>query len=82
MGDAFAKPICRALDEHPGRWRLSTLLAFVSSGVMWSEETKRGLLRHHPNLMLIDAFSSSEALGMGTSVSSGDRGRAHRPLHA
>ena len=71
VGDAFAKPILRALDEHPGRWRLSTLLAFVSSGVMWSEETKRGLLHHHPNLMLIDAFSSSEALGMGTSVSSG-----------
>jgi len=71
VGDAFAKPILAALDEHPGRWRLSTLLAFVSSGVMWSEETKRGLLAHHPTLMLIDAFSSSEALGMGTSVSSG-----------
>jgi 3-oxocholest-4-en-26-oate---CoA ligase len=71
VGDAFAKPILRALDDHPGRWRLSTLLAFVSSGVMWSEETKRGLLRHHPNLILIDAFSSSEAIGMGTSMSSG-----------
>jgi acyl-CoA synthetase (AMP-forming)/AMP-acid ligase II len=71
VGDSFAKPILRALDEHPGRWRLSTLLAFVSSGVMWSEETKEGLLHHHPNLMLIDAFSSSEAIGMGTSVSSG-----------
>jgi len=71
VGDAFAKPILAALDEHPGRWRLSTLLAFVSSGVMWSEETKRGLLTHHPTLMLIDAFSSSEALGMGSSVSSG-----------
>jgi 3-oxocholest-4-en-26-oate---CoA ligase len=71
VGDAFAKPILSTLDEHPGRWRLSTLLAFVSSGVMWSEETKRGLLAHHPTLMLIDAFSSSEALGMGTSVSSG-----------
>ena len=56
----------RALEDHPGRWRLTTLLAFVSSGVMWSEETKRGLLHHHPGLMLIDAFSSSEAIGMGT----------------
>jgi fatty-acyl-CoA synthase len=71
VGDAFAKPILRVLDEHPGRWRLSTLLAFVSSGVMWSEETKKGLLHHHPSMMLIDAFSSSEALGMGSSVSSG-----------
>ena len=48
VGDAFAKPILRTLQEHPGRWRLSTLLAIVSSGVMWSEETKRGLLHHHP----------------------------------
>ena len=29
---------------------------------------KQGLLRHHPNMMLIDAFSSSEALGMGQST--------------
>jgi len=71
VGDAFAKPILGALDEHPKRWRLSTLIAFVSSGVMWSEETKRGLLAHHPTMMLIDAFSSSEAIGIGSSVSSG-----------
>jgi acyl-CoA synthetase (AMP-forming)/AMP-acid ligase II len=71
VGDAFAKPILRALDAEPDRWRLSTLLAIISSGVMWSEETKRGLLGHRPSLMLIDAFSSSEALGMGTSVSTG-----------
>ncbi len=37
---------------------------------MWSEETKQGLLRHHPGMLLVDAFSSSEALGMGSSVSS------------
>jgi 3-oxocholest-4-en-26-oate---CoA ligase len=71
VGDAFAKPILAALDEHPGRWKLSTLLAMISSGVMFSEETKRGLLRHRPTMMLIDAFSSSEAIGMGASVSTG-----------
>jgi acyl-CoA synthetase (AMP-forming)/AMP-acid ligase II len=71
VGDAFAKPLLAALDEHPDRWRLSTLLAFVSSGVMWSEETKRGMLRHRPTMLLVDAFSSSEAIGMGSSVSSG-----------
>ncbi|MDA8071878.1 MAG: AMP-binding protein [Actinomycetota bacterium] len=71
VGDAFAKPILAALDEHPGRWRLSTLVGMISSGVMWSEETKRGLLAHHESMMLIDAFSSSEALGMGVSRSTG-----------
>ncbi|MHB8439512.1 MAG: acyl-CoA synthetase [Acidimicrobiales bacterium] len=71
VGDAFAKPILRALDENPDRFTLSTLIAIISSGVMWSEETKKALLAHHPTMMLIDAFSSSEALGMGTSVSTG-----------
>ncbi|WP_420453396.1 acyl-CoA synthetase [Ilumatobacter sp.] len=71
VGDAFGKPILRALDAEPGRWDLSSLVAIVSSGVMWSKETKQGLLRHHPEMMLLDAFSSSEALGMGMSVSGG-----------
>ncbi len=50
VGDAFAKPILEALDARARRWHLSTLLGIVSSGVMWSEETKRGLLRHKPTL--------------------------------
>ena len=69
VGDAFGKPILRALDENPGRWDLTSLVGIVSSGVMWSRETKEGLLRHHPNMVLMDAFSSSEALGMGSSIS-------------
>jgi fatty-acyl-CoA synthase len=72
VGDAFAKPILRALDADPGRWDLSSLLGITSSGVMWSEETKAGLLRHHPSMLLLDAFSSSEALGMGVSISGGE----------
>jgi fatty-acyl-CoA synthase len=71
VGDAFAKPLLATLDAHPGRWDLSSLVGIVSSGVMWSEESKQGLLRHHPGMLLVDAFSSSEAIGMGTSVSSG-----------
>jgi fatty-acyl-CoA synthase len=46
-------------------------MAMTSSGVMWSEETKQGLLGHNPDMFLMDAFSSSEALGMGQSVSGG-----------
>src|SRR4051794_3678130 len=69
VGDAFCKPMLRALDANPGRWDISSLMAMVSSGVMWSEETKQGLLKHHPGMLLSDNFSSSEALGMGASVS-------------
>ena len=70
VGDAFAKPILRALEANPDRWDISSLLAIVSSGVMWSEQSKQGLLKYHSGMLLVDAFSSSEALGMGTSVSS------------
>jgi acyl-CoA synthetase (AMP-forming)/AMP-acid ligase II len=71
VGDAFAKPILRALDASPGKYDVSSLMLMVSSGVMWSHETKQGLLRHHAAMLLSDAFSSSEALGMGSSVSGG-----------
>ena len=70
VGDAFAKPMLRALDSNPGKWDISSLMVVVSSGVMWSEETKQGLLKHHAGMLLVDAYSSSEALGMGQSVSS------------
>ena len=76
VGDAFAKPMLRALDENPGRFDITSLKVIVSSGVMWSSESKEGLLRHHPGMLLADAFSSSEALGMGTSVSGGGMGAA------
>ena len=69
VGDAFAKPVLRALDDNPGKWDISSLVLIVSSGVMFSEESKQGLLRHHPGMIIADAFSSSEALGLGTSYS-------------
>ncbi len=71
VGDAFAKPMLRALDANPGKYDLATLFMISSSGVMFSEESKQGLLRHHPAMMIVDAFSSSEAVGMGQSVSTG-----------
>ena len=74
VGDAFAKPMLRALDDSPGKWEISSLKLIASSGVMWSQETKEGLLRHHPNMLLSDGFSSSEAIGMGSSVSGGGAG--------
>jgi fatty-acyl-CoA synthase len=70
VGDPFGRPILAELERHPGRWDLTSLVGIISSGAMWSEEVKQGLLRHHPNMLLVDAFSSSEALGMGSSVSS------------
>jgi fatty-acyl-CoA synthase len=68
VGDSFAKPMLRELEQGRRRYDLSSLLMISSSGVMWSQETKQGLLKHAPQLMLIDSFSSSEAVGMGLSI--------------
>jgi acyl-CoA synthetase (AMP-forming)/AMP-acid ligase II len=70
VGDSFAKPMVQALEQNPGRWDLSKLVMLASSGVMWSEPVKQALLKLHPTMMLVDVFSSSEALGMGQSISS------------
>ena len=67
VGDAFAKPMLRALDAEPDRWDISSLAAIISSGVMWSPEVKRGLLRHNRNMVLTDSFGASEAVGFGRS---------------
>ena len=71
VGDPFSRPLLAALDEHPDKWDLSSLAMVISSGAMWSEPVKQQLLAHHPGMLLVDAFSSSEALGMGVSVSGG-----------
>ena len=65
VGDAFAKPMLRALDE--GDFDVPSLRAIVSSGVMWSTEVKEGLLRHL-DVMLYDALGSTEG-SMGATVS-------------
>ena len=71
VGDPFSLPLLAVLDAHPGQWDLSPLAMMISSGAMWSEPVKQRLLAHQPNMILADAFSSSEALGMGISVSGG-----------
>ncbi len=69
VGDAFARPLLDELDKarHEGRPHdIRSLVAIMSSGVMWSEEVKKGLLSHH-DMSLIDAMGSTEG-SMGTSV--------------
>lgn len=68
VGDAFCRPIVDVLDTTPGRWDLTTLRLVYSSGVTWSDAVKRRLLEHCTNATLVDILSSSEAIGLGTSV--------------
>ena len=72
VGDAFAKPILRALDAEPDRWDVSSLRVIVSSGVIWSAESKAGLLRHNDRLIMVDSLGSSEAISMASSTVTSD----------
>ncbi len=72
VGDAFARPMVEELDANPGKYDFSSVGVISSSGVMWTREVKAGLLRHNENLLLSDGFSSSEAIGLGTSLMTKD----------
>ncbi|HEY0435708.1 MAG TPA: AMP-binding protein, partial [Phenylobacterium sp.] len=69
VGLAFSTPMLEALEANPGRWDLSTVKAMSSSGSMWSQENKHGLLSYAKNAMIFDSFGSSEAVGLGVSAS-------------
>ncbi|MBO6657351.1 MAG: AMP-binding protein [Pseudomonadales bacterium] len=69
VGDAFARPMLAALNEARSRgeaYDLSSVKMMASSGVMWSQEIKDGMLEHS-DMMLFDAMGSSEG-SMGSSV--------------
>ncbi|MDB5450364.1 MAG: CoA synthetase, long-chain fatty acid:CoA ligase, partial [Phenylobacterium sp.] len=69
VGLAFSTPMLEALEAHPDRWDLSSVRLMTSSGSMWSQENKRGLLSFCRNAMIFDSFGSSEAVGLGVSAS-------------
>ena len=72
VGDAFAKPMLRALDAAEARgaaYDLSSLNLVVSSGVIWSAEVKAALQAHQP-MVLLDSLGSSEGVGFGASITS------------
>ena len=73
VGDAFCRPMVDALDAAPRRWNITSLKAVSSSGMMWGNGNKQRLLEHAPHAMLIDFLNSSEASGMGRSISSRDK---------
>ncbi|MBM3718092.1 MAG: AMP-binding protein [Actinobacteria bacterium] len=69
VGQAFTGPMLDHLNDNPGAYDLSSVVQMGSSGVMWSQENKEGLLEHIPQMVITDSFGSSEAVGMGASVS-------------
>jgi fatty-acyl-CoA synthase len=71
VGDPFARPMLRALeaDAAAGRHRdLASVNTISSSGAMFSEEIRRGLVEQLPQVVVLDYISSSEGL-MGAAIS-------------
>jgi fatty-acyl-CoA synthase len=76
VGDPFARPMLRALesDAASGRSReLGCVTTISSSGAMFSEEIRQGLVDQLPRLVILDYISSSEGL-MGVALSSARAG--------
>ncbi|MEO6989709.1 MAG: AMP-binding protein [Aquihabitans sp.] len=65
VGDAFARPLCAALDAEPDRWMLDDLLAVLSGGAVLSPGTCEDLLLHLPWAVVVDGYGTSETGGQG-----------------
>jgi fatty-acyl-CoA synthase len=71
VGDSFAKPLIRALDEGKPdgtKYDTSSIAVISSSGVMWTTEVKEQLLDRIEQAILVDAMGSTEGT-MGTQIS-------------
>jgi len=67
VGDAFARPIAKALEERAAAGTLpdvSTVGQVISSGAMWSAEIKQ-IMTTHMDAILLDALGSTEGGGYG-----------------
>ena len=71
VGDAFAKPMLRALDDAKSAGSapdITSLQLVISSGVMWSADVKRELQAHQP-FICYDSLGSSEGVGFANDIS-------------
>jgi acyl-CoA synthetase (AMP-forming)/AMP-acid ligase II len=74
VGDAMARPIVDELAAHPGEYDLSSLVALASGGVRLSRSVREQFLAACPNLLIADAFGSSET-GVNGQLGQAEDGR-------
>ena len=71
VGDAFGRPMLRALEEAKERgepYDISSVVLVISSGVMWTAEVKAGLMQHG-GFLCFDSLGSSEGVGFANQIS-------------
>ncbi len=68
VGDAFARPMLKALRDGSTSYDTSSMKLMVSAGVMFSADIRAGLLEQIPQLVILDFIAASEG-GMGMALS-------------
>ncbi len=71
VGDAFGKPMARALEEAEldnAPYDLGSLGLMISSGVMWTAEVKEALMARG-SFFCLDSLGSSEGVGFASQIS-------------
>lgn len=63
VGDAFGSPLLEALDRRADESLIASLVVVISSGAALGPETRAGLARHNPALLVVDTLGSSESSG-------------------
>ncbi|MCU1375568.1 MAG: acyl-CoA synthetase (AMP-forming)/AMP-acid ligase, partial [Actinomycetia bacterium] len=63
VGDAYARPLVAALEQHPGRWRLDELTVILSGGAALSPDVTARLLAALPCAMVVDGYGATETGG-------------------
>jgi acyl-CoA synthetase (AMP-forming)/AMP-acid ligase II len=74
VGEAFARPMLEALDRAKSAGTphdLSNVFQIMSSGVMWSKESKQAFLEHK-SMTLLDSLGSSESVGQAVQITRRD----------
>jgi acyl-CoA synthetase (AMP-forming)/AMP-acid ligase II len=71
VGDAFAKPMLRALEAAEARgepYDISSVALLISSGVIWSAPVKEAFMKRQP-MICYDSLGSSEGVGFANAIS-------------
>ncbi|MCP3983551.1 MAG: acyl-CoA synthetase [bacterium] len=71
VGDAMAVPLLDTLKANPDRWELGCVLSVGSGGAVFSDSKQQEFKRIFPNVVITNAFGSSESGQMG--MDSGQR---------
>ena len=71
VGDAFARPMLRALERQAAIGTpcdTTSLVTITSAGAAWSGQVKEALLQHIPQVTLVDSCGSTEGGTIGSQV--------------